>query len=150
MANKPTPFGPRPAPAPMAAQHPIAAPEQMLAMVVACLLRERSQESEIHKSFAALVAERHARNHVRLDANGRMDKLRSVDDWRKCPNPICQEAARILRRDTATEITITGFTMQAVKGQCVMFQKLPQGLRVFLGEKSLIEKPMVGPMIVRP
>jgi hypothetical protein len=123
-------------------QHPKQAPQQMLAMVIACLLNKPAADMDMMSAVANLVAERHAHFHV----NARTPDL----DFTKCSNPICVRYTQLMesKAQVKQEVDIDLMQLQTVVKKRVMFQVRNGHIHVFLEDQNIV--PPEAPLIVTP
>ena len=114
---------------------------QISASACACLLQDKSADGELAKAFESLAAERHAHFHTK--AESRSGRAAEMYDWKKCVNPICVAAQKLLIRCASAEITITPFMAQRAGAKRVKFEQMPDGLNVSLADPELIERPRI-------
>lgn len=112
------------------------APSEMLASIIACLLKERTEQNELKVAIAALISERHRNFH--------MSRANPEEDWKKCTNPVCCQYGRLLEREQKEEFRITKLEIQASAGKQVMFQVTPGYVIVRACDKEeVVETPRI-------
>ena len=127
---------------------PKQAPADLLAAVLVCLLRDKQDETELRMAFLQLVIERHENFHVKHFPSDALNPKPHAN-WSECKNPVCREAQAILDRAGKPEVIIPALAFEANKGQAVQFQGTKSGLRVYLGERQLIQPAAMMPGAVR-
>jgi len=89
-------------------------------MLVAYLLYEKKEESELRTAFLGLVVERHRHFHS------------EETNWETCGNQVCANARQILEHARKPEVYLSPLSTQLINGYSVCFNPTPQWLHAWL------------------
>jgi hypothetical protein len=113
---------------------------KMVVAVCACLLQDKSPQSELAQALDFLMSERHAEFHTK--ATTTRERLEVMPVWRDCQHTVCVAAKRLLDQFTKPEIIISPLMAQRAATKRVMFEQTPIGLKAFLADKA-VEQPRI-------
>jgi hypothetical protein len=107
-------------------------PNDLLTTYILCLLDDRGERSDLGRAFIALVAERHRHFHVR---HSHKDE-EMEQDWRRCKNPVCVEAAALLESASRMDCTFSSLTLQRIGRRQLGLEGKPGMIRVYVNDGS--------------
>jgi hypothetical protein len=117
-------------------------PPEMLHTIIACLVKQRSQDSELLAVITRLVEERHNHFHVHRQTD--------EPDFRKCTNQVCNAHNLFLEQRALLEVDLSSFEIQQVGEYRVAYQVRPGCIHISLVDKPAVESMPESKLIVVP